>query len=61
MSWTEYVFLEVKKSPAPLVTLVGPRKVISDIYQSIRQSLNKRDFNNLLWCAHYRHWEAVWS
>jgi hypothetical protein len=42
------VFLEVKKSPVPLVTLVGPRKVISDIYQSIRQSLNKRDFNNPL-------------
>ncbi len=46
-----YVFLEVKKSPAPLVTLVGPRKVINDIYQSLQQSL-KRSLNNpLLVCT----------
>ena len=40
----QYVFLEVKKSPVPLVTLVGPREVISDIYKAIQNSL-KQTFN----------------
>ena len=45
------MFLEVKKSPKPLVTLVGPRGVINEVYQSIKKSLKQNLNNPLVTCT----------
>ena len=47
----EYAFLEVQKTSAPVVTLVGPHELIKEIYPNLQESLRQGYNSHLVVCT----------